>query len=77
MIDYTDDVRGVIVGSGWYNWQLFYDGRPQSQRLPADTGELAEDAGSAAYQRIKVECGHAFGFIYPLKAWKIKIWSPT
>jgi hypothetical protein len=77
MIDYTDDVKGVIVGDGWYNWQLFYDGRPQSQRMPADTEQLAEDAGKALFEQIKSECGHVFRFIYPLNSWEVRIWTPT
>ena len=77
MADYADDVRGVIIGGDWFNWQLFYDSRPQSRRMPADTEQLAENAGRAAYQRIMAECGQVFKDIYPLDKWEIRIWSPT
>lgn len=77
MTDYTDDVRGTIIGGSYYHWRLFYDGRPQGQRMHAYTEQDAENAGKAAFERVKAECGKAFDMIYPLYAWEVRIWQPT
>lgn len=77
MINYTDDTKAVIVGGEWFKYQLFYDGRPQSQRLHAYTEQQAEDNGKALFEQVKAECGKAFDVIYPLNAWEVRIWQPT
>ena len=39
MLDYSDDVKGIIIGADdVWKWQVFYDGRAQMHvRLPADS----------------------------------------
>lgn len=76
MIDYTDDVRGVIIGGSYWGWQIFYDGRPQSQRQCADSKEEAIERGRAEVARVKAECAKVLWLIYPLDAWEIRIWAP-
>lgn len=77
MSDHSEEVRGVIIGGEYWKWQLWYDGRPQSPRLPADTEAEAQAAGKAEYESIKAECGQAFTIIHPLKdAWTIRTWGP-
>lgn len=76
MLDYSDDVKGVIIGGDEYHWQVFYDGRQQSQRLPADSDAQAEELGRAEVAKIKAECGHALWMIYPLDKWEVRIWPP-
>ena len=77
MLDYTDDIGGIMIGGDYWNWQLYYEGRPQSQRYPADGEKEAIEAGKVEYEKIKVECGKVFDDIYRFDKWEIRIWSPT
>lgn len=73
----SEFVRGQIIGGDYYQWQVFYDGRPQSQRLPADSDTEAEELGRAEIARIKEWCGSVLWLIHPHDTWEVRIWSPS
>ena len=73
MLNFTDDIRGTIIGGDDFTGQIFYDGRPQKGRFyGVNKDELVAKAGYTIRQ-IKKECGEAFELIYPNQSWELRI----
>lgn len=70
-----DNVSGVIVGGDYMGWQIFYDGRPQSQKYYADS---EEEALTLAKTKIETRKQQFYGYpcyLYPDPTkWEIRLW---
>ena len=79
MLDYSDDVKGIIIGADdVWKWQVFYDGRAQMYaRLPADSEDEAIEHGTKIVEQMKAECGSVAWLIYPHDTWEVRIWPPS
>ena len=78
MPDFTDDVRGSIIGGDFQSGRLYYDGRPQGPSLSADTTDDLIVRGNAAYQAIKEDYPNDFTFklVFPkTEAWELRIFD--
>jgi hypothetical protein len=67
-----DDVRGVIIGGDWVNWQLFYDGRPQGGKEIAANDEEAIEAARAKCAKLKAEWCE-FGLYKDASKWEVRL----
>jgi len=68
-----DDVNGEIIGGDFCSGRLFYDGRPQVERIFSDTEENLKTELLAELSRIKQESGDVYYLIYPANTWEIRI----
>jgi hypothetical protein len=71
-----DQPEAVVIGGSDIAYQVFYDGRAQSQRLYAESEDAAEQDGRAIAERLQAEnCGYPC-YLYPnAQLWTIKIFS--
>lgn len=73
-----DEPNGTIIGSYIAKWQLFYDGRPQSQQC-IEEEPISDDAVLVIAQRkidsLVAEYGGYPCYLYPDKSkWEVCIW---
>jgi hypothetical protein len=73
MLDFTDDVTGLVIGGDHVTGQLYYEDRPQHSQLYADDTDALRRRAADALAQIKRECGRAFADIYPRDAWTLRI----
>lgn len=69
--DGYDEPRGVIVGAHYVHWQVLYQGRPQSQRLPAANEQVA--MADAADRIAELRADNPL--IYTADAWEVRLWN--
>lgn len=70
-----DDVNGVIVGGDFICGQLFYDGRPQTQKFYADSeDELIEMARAKKREFIESVEG-VLGVYEDDSLWQLRIYE--
>lgn len=74
--DYTDDVRGEVIGLYLLQWALFYDGRQQGQTAYSESEEEAlQEAARRRCALVKEFGGHPC-MLYPdPRKWEVRFWS--
>jgi len=72
MRDY-DDVNGVIIGPDLLVGALYYQGRPQTGQLYAESDDALLVLAKGEKDRIRLECGAAFPLIFPEDSWELRI----
>lgn len=73
MIDFTDDVSGVIVGGDYMQGFLTYEGRKQGSDMYAVNEDALKVLANEKWNSIKKEHGQVFRDIYPSNAWMLEI----
>ena len=64
-MDYTDDVRGTVIGESLRDGQLFYNGNAQSKRFFAKSHDELVTLAFNEKQALRASLGKVFDYTYP------------
>ncbi len=71
-----DEPRGIIIGEIInMEWQLFYDGRPQSRQMKADDEDFAMSAAKKKKRELLAKLGGYPCYLFPDDSkWEMRLW---
>lgn len=72
MLHYAEP-KPFLVGEKCVKWQLFYDGRPVTEKFVAKDPRFAIRDAFVKLEEIREKRGRTFDLLYPENKWEVRI----